>query len=100
MHTINTEFQKDLDWWLNFSEHFNGTVSIIGTSDLDTVDLISDASQNGFGAYCAGNWIAGYFNSLLVLFDLVCIDDIQDHCGRTLTCLQPISITWNYILLF
>ena len=57
---LNQEFRLDLQWWVEFSEKFNGRTKIIQSRE-PVLAVYSDASQFGFGATHGEDWLAGCF---------------------------------------
>lgn len=56
---LSTEFQKDLLFWINFSEVFNGKAKIIDKTPIDCSEIQCDSSFSGFGAYFRGECLLG-----------------------------------------
>ncbi|MCP3662473.1 MAG: hypothetical protein GY696_08270 [Gammaproteobacteria bacterium] len=56
---ISSSMKLDIEWWLRFMSVFNGTNVIISSSLRPIIRLETDSSTLGFGAVCAGDWIAG-----------------------------------------
>ena len=59
--TINQEARRDIQWWIDFLPDWTGT-SLFREPHWTTaydMDLYTDASDKGFGAYWVGKW----FNS-------------------------------------
>ena len=54
---LTAEFRKDIQWWMNFIQIYNG-VSMIKTMDWSKVDQIfsTDACLTGCGALCNNNF--------------------------------------------
>ena len=50
---LSVEFHKDLQWWLEYSQHFNGTIYYRQT---ERVIIHTDACNVGAGMFCAGDW--------------------------------------------
>ena len=58
---LSAATQADISWWLTFAKAWNGRaffVDLPWTPSL-AFQLFTDASNQGFGAYWAGHWIAG-----------------------------------------
>lgn len=55
---LNQEFKADLEWWLRFASTFNGSANICPRHS-ESLCTYSDASQFGFAAFHAGDWLAG-----------------------------------------
>ena len=55
-------FRKDLIWWKEFSQIFNGTICCISYNFGQGPELFTDASQMGYGIVCQEDWQAGWFN--------------------------------------
>ena len=58
---LNSEFFKDIDWWLQFLEVFNGYCRFHDIRPV--VDLHTDACSTGVGAAFQGDW---FYSNLLV----------------------------------
>lgn len=56
---LNSEARKDLIWWAEFLRLFNGKAVVINNCCSPCVNLYSDASLTGFGAWYNDDWIAG-----------------------------------------
>ncbi|MCP3665018.1 MAG: hypothetical protein GY696_21400 [Gammaproteobacteria bacterium] len=60
-------FHADLHWWQQLLKSWNGCSVFPERHWTDDADLefYSDACTTGYGAYCAGEWIAGPFSGWL-----------------------------------
>ena len=61
--TLNKEFQADIQWWLDYLPTWNGVSMFHDTQWVANSDLQlwTDASDIGYGAYFEGQWIAEAF---------------------------------------
>ena len=60
---LNAEFWEDIEWWLTYLPSWNG-VSFLYDADWTStpdVELLTDASDKGFGCYFQGQWCQGTF---------------------------------------
>ena len=60
---LDSEFQKDIDWWFNFTRDFNGAATMIKYNFGNGPYMVSDSSKSGYGFYSNDCWQAGFFNS-------------------------------------
>lgn len=51
---LSSEFFKDLDWWIQFMEHFNGSVYFLDQKPITS--LQTDACTQGCAGYYAGDY--------------------------------------------
>ena len=63
--TLTKPFFKDLKWWTDFSNWFNGQANIIGGRNVQEVSLEMDASGLGYGVVWGQDWLAGAWNGSL-----------------------------------
>ena len=52
--TLSEEILLDFEWWNFFCSIFNGSANIIPRSS--SVSVVSDASMDGYGAWCDHDW--------------------------------------------
>lgn len=76
--TLSKGFKNDLNWWEKFSKFFNGTALILDKMEYEVV-LCSDASLQGYGFVQGQDWVAGFFNSIQVPFDVLQCDLCHWH---------------------
>ena len=62
---LNVQFHKDVHWWINFSELFNGKAKIVDNVSMPISTFQTDASFLGFGSYFDGDWFAGNWHNSL-----------------------------------
>ena len=64
--TISDGMKADLRIWQAFLSQFNGTTILAPSPTIDstTINLLSDASDLGFGGIYASHWIQGAWNPL------------------------------------
>ena len=60
---LNIEFQKDIQWWLDFASKFNGKATMVKYNFGQGPSFISDASLSGYGFHSGSDWQAGFFQS-------------------------------------
>ena len=62
---LTAAFRRDVAWWRAFLPSWNGCSFFYNDiwSDSRSLELYTDASKNGFGAYFAGEWISASFAS-------------------------------------
>lgn len=60
---LGSEFQNDIDWWLQFSATFNGISKVVRAGAVGEMWFWTDASLSGYGLYSGEDWQAGYFDS-------------------------------------
>ena len=58
---LNKQFQKDIQWWLQYLPDWNGKCMIPNTAEYH--HLYTDAIDIGFGGYCEGDWFAEEYTS-------------------------------------
>ena len=60
---LNAEFWQDIKWWLTYLPTWNGVSYLYDTdwTNIPDVELITDASDKGFGCYFQGQWCQGTF---------------------------------------
>lgn len=58
---LTPEFHRDIDWWCQFLDVFNGKCDLCDTRPI--TDLETDACSTGMGAYFQGDW---FYSHLLV----------------------------------
>ena len=56
---VSSGLKEDANVWLKFLNEFNGSLSIVGNDWLceDTLQLFTDSSRLGCGAYFNGSWV-------------------------------------------
>ena len=62
---LNTEFQRDLRWWNNFLESWNGVTFWLypGMEPLASIEVTSDAAGSlGYGAFFNQEWFNGLWS--------------------------------------
>lgn len=63
-HELSPEIIADVAWWGSFAAQWNG-VSLLYErewQEADRIEIFTDASVIGFGAYFAGRWYAGQWS--------------------------------------
>ena len=88
---LNSEFRKDIRWWLSFVSVYNG-VSMIKTSEWSSVDVVfsADACLTGCGAVCVPEYFHKEFpefvlrqgSSIVHLECLTLVVAIKTWCTR------------------
>lgn len=73
---LSKGFKQDLLWWRKFSQYFNGVSSIIGVEPDEYV--YTDSSLLGYGLCWRNDWMAGYYNTEQLPYDLDQCD--EGHC--------------------
>lgn len=63
---LGSEFHKDILWWLEFAEGFNGITTPISIKPEDEIWFFTDASLKGFGWWSGDCWQAGSFDENVV----------------------------------
>ena len=60
---LNTEFRKDVEWWIHYLPRWNGVGMMVAQQWLSSVDLclFTDASNIAIGAYFQGEWFIERF---------------------------------------
>jgi len=70
---LNVEFQKDVQWWLQYLPTWNG-VSLFYEDDWTTsadMCLYTDACNVGYGCYFADHWFCEHFNDMKFTKDIL-----------------------------
>ena len=60
---LSDDFRKDLYWWDQFAEKFNGKEKIIHSTNGSQVHVFTDSCLEGYGLVVGTDWQAGFFNS-------------------------------------
>lgn len=77
---LGSEFQNDIDWWLQFSTSFNGISKVVLCGIDHEIWFWTDASLSGYGFCYDGGWQAGFFDSTSVP---TCVENLSmnvAHC--------------------
>ena len=76
---LTEEFRLDIEWWINFSEFFNGKENIIFINDGSGPVFSTDSCLRGYGISCGRDWQAGYFNSVDQPASMDTVDSMHGH---------------------
>ena len=85
---LNVEFQKDVQWWLQYLPTWNG-VSVFYDEDWTTsadMCLYTDASGIGYGCYFVGHWFCEQFDD---------VKKARDILWKELYALLKAAATWG-----
>lgn len=80
---LSEDFQKDLDWWIDFIHVFNGSVKFVDSKPV--TNLQTDACQHGGGAFFDSDFF--YINWKL---DLPAVADFHINLKETITLILAI----------
>ena len=98
MVRLNSEFRKDILWWITFIDDFNGRAKLIIGKPMPMSSFQTDASLHGFGCYFEGLWFCGSWQenkTPLVPANI----DLKDNWSREMISLD-IQDNINYLELF
>lgn len=92
---LNNECRKDIDWWINYLPTWNGVsffYEVNWSSNVD-LELWTDASNMGIGAYYRGQWISQPFTGVFEQFSEYSIN------WRELFAIVVAAATWGHQLM-
>ena len=76
---ITDEFALDLEWWRQFSVHFNGKAKLIKNNFGNGPQLFTDACLSGYGFVWETVWQAGAFVDDMFPNDMDYLDPSHSH---------------------